>query len=257
MASTHALDVADGLVTKRYTSWRRGEHRREWAVLCRLHRHAEGLAPRPVRATPDATPPTVTMTLMPGRPLPARPSEAEVAGLAAALRTLWSVPLNGEPAIDDWADDLRFARGLVDTDWPDAADEIATALAAAEHWWQGPDPDLLRERPATLVLGHRDPNLANYLWDGRRVRIVDFEDARTSDPATELALLAEHLSARQLDIHGLLEHFDVDQRRLRAARRQWAMFWLSLLRPNGASTRRNPADTAHLQATRVLDLLRN
>ena len=114
--------------------------------------------------------------------MPARPDGAQVAGLAAALRALWSVPLGGEPPLQDWADDLHFGRRLVETDWPDAHDEIAEALAAARRWWRGPDPDLLRSRPAARVLGHRDPNLANYLWDGHRIRIVDFEDARVSDP---------------------------------------------------------------------------
>lgn len=32
--------------------------------------------------------------------------------------------------------------------------------------------------PTVTVLGHRDPNLANYSWDGHQVRIVDFEDQR-------------------------------------------------------------------------------
>nr|BFE65136.1 hypothetical protein GCM10020063_096620 [Dactylosporangium thailandense] len=38
----------------------------------------------------------------------------------------------------------------------------------------------LRLGPAgNTVLGHADPSLANYLWDGQRIRIVDFEDAST------------------------------------------------------------------------------
>jgi len=255
MATTHALRFADGLVTKTYASWHRGEHQREWAVLCRLHLHAGGLAPEPVRVRLDTMPPAVTMTLVPGEPLRGRPGGAELEGLAAALRTLWSVPLGGAPPLDDWADDLHFARRLVDTPWPGARNEIAEALAAATRWWQGPDPDLLRERPSTLILGHRDPNLANYLWDGQRIRVVDFEDARASDPATELALFAEHLSTRDLDLDRLLSCFTVDERRLLAARRMWAMFWLLLLRPGGAADRRNPTDTARRQALRLLDLL--
>ncbi|SNT06526.1 Phosphotransferase enzyme family protein [Asanoa hainanensis] len=242
MATTHALRFADGLVTKRYTSWGRGEHRREWAVLHRLREHAAGLAPEPVRASLDANPPTVTMKL------------------ATAVRTLWSVPFDGDPPVEDWAPDLHFARRLGDADWPDPPAEVGAALAASARWWWGPDPDLLSERPDTLVLGHRDPNLANYLWDGRRVRIVDFEDARVSDPATEIALLAEHVSARQLFADGLPKQFAdavSDRRRLRAARRLWAMFWLSLLRPGGPASRRNPEHLARHQARRLLDLLRD
>jgi len=36
------------------------------------------------------------------------------------------------------------------------------------------------------VVAHGDPNLANYLWDGTRVRIVDFEDAGRGDRTVEL-----------------------------------------------------------------------
>src|SRR5439155_24865283 len=47
-----------------------------------------------------------------------------------------------------------------------------------------PPVALLRAAPQVTVPGHRDPNLANYLWDGQRVRVVDLEDAAVSDPAT-------------------------------------------------------------------------
>jgi thiamine kinase-like enzyme len=105
------------------------------------------------------------------------------------------------------------------------------------------------------VLGHRDPNLANYLWDGRRVRMVDFEDAAISDPATELAIMMEHLSWRGVDADNLWARFDVDQGRLLAARRLWAMFWLWLVLPGGRSADRNPPGTAEQQAQRLLGLL--
>jgi hypothetical protein len=90
------------------------------------------------------------------------------------------------------------------------------------------------------VPGHRDPNLANYLWDGQRIRIVDFEDAAISDPATEPAILAEHLATRPLDTRGFCARFDVDLRRLLAARRLWAMSWLRLLLLGGS-----PHDATH------------
>jgi thiamine kinase-like enzyme len=105
------------------------------------------------------------------------------------------------------------------------------------------------------VLGHGDANLANYLWDGRRIHIVDFEDATISDPATELVNLVEHLSARHLDGEGFCARFDVDPVRLRASRRLWAMFWLRLLLPGGPAEPRNPPGTADTQTRRLLDLL--
>ena len=91
------------------------------------------------------------------------------------------------------------------------------------------------------VLGHGDANLANYLWDGRRIRIVDFEDAAISDPATELAILVEHLSARHVDGDEFCARFDVDPVRLQASRRLWAMFWLRLLLPGGPAEGAQPA----------------
>jgi aminoglycoside phosphotransferase (APT) family kinase protein len=51
------------------------------------------------------------------------------------------------------------------------------------------------ERADRRVLGHGDPNLANFLWDGSQLRLVDFEDSGPGDRAFELALLTEHLSA--------------------------------------------------------------
>jgi hypothetical protein len=84
---------------------------------------------------------------------------------------------------------------------------------------------------------------------------VDVEDAAVSDPATELAILLEHLSARALDADGFGARFDVDPDRLRAARRLWAMFWLRLLLPGGPAERRNPPGTADAQARRLMALL--
>jgi len=252
MSSTHIVDLSGPVVAKTYRSWTRGEPRREWSVLHHLHRHAPGLAPAPVSAGLDGDPPAVTMTRLPGAPLDARPGTPEVDALTTALRTLWSVPV---AAADPWRDDLAFARRLTTADWPRPSRAVVVARRAAADWWDGPDPVLLSERPTVLVLGHRDPNLTNYIWDGRRVRIVDFEDSRTSDPATELALLAEHLSARQLDVDIVRAAFEVDERRLRAARRLWAMYWLWLLRPGGPAARRNPPGTADDQARRLLTLL--
>ncbi|HEY2691135.1 MAG TPA: phosphotransferase [Streptosporangiaceae bacterium] len=37
------------------------------------------------------------------------------------------------------------------------------------------------------MFGNADGNLANFLWDGARCRIVDFEDSGVSDPAYEAA----------------------------------------------------------------------
>lgn len=108
------------------------------------------------------------------------------------------------------------------------------------------------------MLGHGDPNLANYLWDGTRIRIVDFEDAGVSDTAYELGTLVEHLSARDTRWDGFLARFDVDEDRLLTARRVMAAFWLYLLLPTNPLTRRsrpNPPDAVERQAARLLSLM--
>jgi len=248
---THQLTVTGSVLTKRYTSWSRGEHRREWSALWRVHRYAPDLVPRPVAACLDAVPPEVSMTVVAGEPLGGALRPVQVDALADAVGELWIVPYQG---LDPPGDDLDFARRLTAGPRP-AGGPAAAAYDAALSWWDGPDPALLRAAPRTAVLGHRDPNLANYLWDGHRVRIVDLEDTAISDPATELAILVEHLSARALDAEEFCARFAVDSVRLRAARRLWAMFWLRLLLPGGPAEQRNPPGTADLQARRLLALL--
>jgi aminoglycoside phosphotransferase (APT) family kinase protein len=194
------------------------------------------------------------MTIIPGQPLAGELTPAQTSGLTAAITSLWAIPLDNPNTAGPWRDDLPFARQLTDGPRP-AEPTAATAYDAALAWLHGPDPALLLTPPTVTILGHRDPNLANYLWDGHQVRIVDFEDAAISDPATELALLVEHLSARHLDTDAICAQFDVDQRRLQAARRLWAMFWLRLLLPGGPSAQRNPPGTTETQAQRLLHLL--
>ncbi|WP_319459214.1 aminoglycoside phosphotransferase family protein [Micromonospora sp. RTP1Z1] len=244
------------MLTKRYTSWHRGEHLREWAVLRHVHRHEPELVPRPLAADLDARPPSVAMSRLPGAPLGGTLTDAQRCALATAIDMLWSVPCAPSPEIGPWTDDLGFARRLTDGPRP-VGGMTAVAYDAAQAWWDGPDPALLRQQPDVTVLGHRDPNLANYLWDGRRVRIVDFEDSAVSDPATELAIFAEHLSTRAVDAGEFCASFEVDQQRLRAGRRLWAMFWLRLLLPGGPAARRNPPGSADTQARRLLTLLRS
>jgi hypothetical protein len=254
VVSTHALALSGPVLTKRYRSWDRGEHRREWLMLQHIHRHAPELVPEPVTADLEARSPIITMTVLPGLPLDGKLSASQLDSLATAVKQLWAVPHDGLPAICAWRSRLSFARQL--TDGPRPTGRLtAAAYDAAVAWWDGPDPALLQTQPSLTVLGHGDANLANYLWDGHRIRIVDFEDAAISDPATELAILVEHLSARHLDGDEFCARFDVDHARLEASRRLWAMFWLRLLLPGGPAERRNPPGTADTQARRLLDLL--
>jgi thiamine kinase-like enzyme len=46
-------------------------------------------------------------------------------------------------------------------------------------------------------LGHDDPNLANFLWDGGQIRLVDFEDSGPSDRPFELAIWLSRAAVRR------------------------------------------------------------
>jgi hypothetical protein len=108
------------------------------------------------------------------------------------------------------------------------------------------------------VLGQGDPCLANFLWDGNQVRLIDFEDSGRSDRAFELAILTEHISAwsdGQLDAEGFLTLFDLtraEHARVRDFRRLAALFWLIMLRPGSSSSMRNPAGTLDGSGSRRL-----
>jgi thiamine kinase-like enzyme len=115
--------------------------------------------------------------------------------------------------------------------------------------------------PADPVFGLGDGNLGNFLWDGERCHVVDFEDSGVSDPAYEVADLVEHVSVSLPDlvdadtVVSLLE-LDAEQRaRLAGFRRLMAAFWLLMLLPGSPAHHRNPAGAVELQARRLLDML--
>jgi len=102
---------------------------------------------------------------------------------------------------------------------------------------------------------------SSWARDGRRVRVVDFEDCGPSERAFELAILVEHLSAwsdARLDSGAFVASFELDaaeRARLAQFRRLAALVWLLHLRPGGQASRRNPPGTLRRQAERLLALL--
>jgi hypothetical protein len=124
----------------------------------------------------------------------------------------------------------------------DASTGLRREVAARwRRWRAGADCGVLAEPGAAVVFGQGDPNLSNCLWDSGRIRLVDFEYAGWSDPVYELALLIEHVQsratsdlmwARVLQRYGLT---GADSRRLWAARRLVAWFWVAELWPAGAA----------------------
>jgi Ser/Thr protein kinase RdoA (MazF antagonist) len=262
------IDREHAVVTKRFRSWARGEPAREWAALRLLAGFAPGLAPRPISASLDGEPPEIRMSWLPGEPLGAGPVSAQQArALARSLDLLWrSVPPGrlgglptGKPNPEAFAGQVR--QGLAAGYYLGRDPVVRRAAAAAAAWLERSTigrPDLAGR---STVFGHGDPNLANFLWDGRRVRLVDFEDCGPSERAFELAILVEHLSAwsdARLDSGAFVALFELaaaERARLAQFRRLAALFWLLHLRPGSQASRRNPPGTLRRQAERLLALL--
>ncbi|GAB3019971.1 hypothetical protein GCM10011376_36680 [Nocardioides flavus (ex Wang et al. 2016)] len=198
---------------------------------------------------------------------PAPLTAAQTAALGSALRRLYGVPLDAvadagiggrgfsphehAALMVEWLGrevDLGPCR---DPALVSEALEVARALVA--------DPRL--PEPHLTCLGIADLNPANVLWDGRCVRLVDFEDAGLSDPAYELADHLEHLGSRLpgvYDVRALPDAVGLDdeaRERMEAYRPLWAAFWLAMLLPGNRAWRRNPPGTTEEHAVHFMGLV--
>lgn len=261
MGSTHDVQLGRQRVRKTFRSWARGEHEREWATLNLLHAHVPGLAPRPLERGGD--PPWVEMSRLPGEPLgDAALTPHQVDAVAAAITTLHRVPVIGVPT-RLWrpSDAVADLRAWCDTAEAGDDNDLRLALGDARRWLDGTDLDDALGARNEPVLGQADGNLANHLWDGAEVHLVDFEDAGASDRAFELADLIEHVGSwvhGVLDPQALLERCDLspaERTRTTTYRRAMAVFWLLALLPGGSGERRNPAGTRQRAVDRVDELL--
>jgi Phosphotransferase enzyme family len=267
MPGTHLVELGPAVVVKRFRSWSQDEHLREWRALGLLAEYAPGLAPTPVRAELEAEPPSVTMSRLGGAPLAVPVTAAQLAGLAEAVHTVQhAIPpevLRGLPArLLHPRDALRHLRKW-STRQPPPADEplLTRAFGAVTDWVARPYLDAVFDAEPSPVFGLGDGNLANYLWDGTRIRIVDFEYSGRGDRAYELAEVVEHVSVwvdDALDASALLSCFALtaaESRRLRECRRLLALFWFLSLLSEDPARPRNPPGSALRQAGRLLALL--
>ncbi|MCK2215161.1 aminoglycoside phosphotransferase family protein [Actinomadura sp. ATCC 31491] len=253
---THEVAYDGDVVTKRYLGTKPGAAEREWRALTLLAEHAPGLAPRPIAFEAGV----VSMSRLDGVPLRGLPAPGEhAAALADALaelhaavpaRVLRDVPVRPwqREAVCDWIR-LQGAR------WRPRGPLADRAVREGLRWLAGWRPG---ESGVTPVFGAGDGNLANFLWDGSRVRIVDFEDSGRSDLAYELAELAEHVSMwvdGDLEIARRFELSPQEERRLRECRKAHTLVWLFLLSHDDPADPRNPPGTFDRQAERVLATL--
>jgi Ser/Thr protein kinase RdoA (MazF antagonist) len=269
--STHHLEIGAGEVVKRFRSSDRGEADREWAGLRLLARHAPGVGPTPLRFEPSApgeAAPSIAMSRVAGSPLGSAPlSPEQTAAVGRAHAELFAAVPHAELADfperrsgpRELASELRA--WIVEPHEP-CGPVAEAALDAARAWIESAPVAALTDGPlADPVLGLGDGNIGNFLWDGQRCRVVDFEDCGVSDPTYEVADVVEHAT---VSLPGLLDPaalvatfgFDADQaRRLLEFRRLMATFWLLMLLPGNPAHARNPAGSLNQQAGRALALL--
>jgi len=259
--ANHDVTIAGEVVRKSFRRTSRGEPAREWAALVLLHEHAPGLAPRPIATEVD--PPVVVMSRVAGTSLDTVLDLQQLTATIAAYRTLFAVPVRPDtphrhrlPAdfVQDnieWIDDLPTG-----TELPDV---VRRALTEARRWHAGPPPGIDEVHDPVNAQG--DSKVDNMLWDGSRVRLVDFEAFGVGDLAFEVADLAEHISSRLRglrDPEAMIIGFDLNPAQLErvdAYRIVLATFWLLMLLPGSPGHGRNPEGSAERQAQHLLALL--
>jgi aminoglycoside phosphotransferase len=248
--------------------WGHEEPRREWQALNLLARYAPGLAPRPVRADLMADPPAVVMSRLPGEPLGNQPaSDAQVDAIAEALiRLHHAIPSPVLAAVDQVGYSPQSVsdrmRELAAAGRAESLDRLPRqAYAAALAWLDGGGMETCDPAIVRPVFAHGDSNLANRLWDGSEVRLVDFEISGRGGRAQELADFVEHITAwahAGIDAEAFLGRFDLipaEREQVRGLRRLHAAHWLMILLPGGSAYHRNPPGTLERQASRTLEQL--
>ena len=264
--STHGLTIGEREVRKAFVADHEAQAEREWACLTLLAAHAPGLAPRPLRRE-DGETPVIVMERLPGAHLEPRPlTTDQVRALGASLRRLYDVP--AEAVRDAGIGERRYPAGTLaqelvewlsdDYDLGECRDAglVGEALEVARAYVAAPP----LPEPHETALGIADLNPANVLWDGRVVRLVDFEDGGLSDPAYELADHVEHLGSRLpgvYDVHALADAVGLDvagRERMAAYRPLFAAFWLAMLLPGNGAWRRNPPGTTEAHAEHFMAL---
>ena len=274
--STHGITVGEGMAVKRFRSRvdadeRRlygDEPRREWRALELLALYAPGLAPRPIRADLDADPPLIAMSQVPGEPLGTCPvTRAQEAAVAVALnRVHHAIPPSVLATVERAPGSPQLLPGRI-RDMAHTCDARSLeslprrAYLAALAWLDSGPAERHHSAAGRPVFAQGDPNLANHLWDGCSVRLVDFEASGRGDRAAELADFVEHITVwahAGISAEAFLDRFDLEpgeRRQVTQLRRLFAAFWIMRLLPGGSAYRRYPPGTFERQASRLLDLL--
>ncbi|MEV6905938.1 aminoglycoside phosphotransferase family protein [Amycolatopsis sp. NPDC051071] len=239
---TFAWDGPDGeICLKLYSSGNRERAIREYRALLHLADSGITAAPQPLWHDPNPELPAVATTMLPGQKMPEldEPVSAlrAVVGVLAELRRLPVGPFTDTPRVGAAKDIVHQLMGTWSGQLDDHADDPHTydMRLLLDAWSEcGAAATLLDPAPRTFSRG--DPNLWNWLWDGTRARVADWEFAGYSEAAYDAADIIEHPSARAIDdarwislLPDLRVHDEDSRRRFLAAQRTVALRWLSVL----------------------------
>lgn len=259
--SNHEVRIDGEIVRKRYLRTGRAEPVREWSALVLLNTHAPGLAPRPLAC--ETNPQTVVMSRVAGAPLDTVLTPELTLKMVDSYRTLYAVPVQPNIPVR-YVDPGAFVRNNIE--WieeertrTDVRGVVRKALTASREWHADAPSGIKEIRDPVLAQG--DANVDNMLWDGSRVRLIDFEGFGVGDLAFEVADLVEHVSSR---LHGLrdpqavIAGFDLrppQSLRVEQYRVVLATFWLLMVLPGNPGHGRNPESSDEIQAAHLLNLL--
>lgn len=237
---------------KLYRVDRRRRAQTEWCALTLLASQGYRYSPQPSYFSAEPAPPAVVMEFVHGQGLGGQHlTRTQLSALAGALQEMHTITPEsvGEQAspINSWAcGKIRLLRHrdrktrLLKLMNPSALDALAReAHNLLRTRLQGADPAILL-KPAPVVFSPADHNLANCLWDGQRLRIVDFEFSGWSDRAFDLGEQTEHIQSRGTPDEKwewFVEQFDLspeERVRFRAAQQLLALFWVTKFWPKGA-----------------------
>jgi thiamine kinase-like enzyme len=207
------------------------------------------------------------MTRLPGEPLAGPVTSRQLDAIAFALdRVHHALPTSAVSEFDRIF--LPEAGRLWVRQWAaaDPDEELDALLRHVRHealMWldHGDVAATLAGLAQCQVFAQGDGNLANFIWDGDQVRVVDFEDCGPRSRAQELADFTEHLTVwahAGIDAEDFLGRFDLsraERHEVLTLRRLIAIGWLIMLLPGGPASHRNPAGTLQRAAGRVLELL--
>ena len=213
--------------------------RREVGGMCTLANLASGRAPLPLAWNLSEA--WLLCDLLPGIALGnASLTQLQLQELALATQDVCAITpeYTNEPLWDiDWniVFLLEWLRGSHAELVEKAGDSDACAEAAAitGDWLASSDPNHFLEASDSIVFTRGDQNLANALWDGKRIRFVDLEYCGWNDLPRDLSLVTEHIQSYETPIEAwdwYIDQFDLtpnQHRRTLAGRRRQALSWLA------------------------------